>query len=538
MARESTQHKLDRVRPPRVQIAYDLEVGGAIESREVPFTIGVMGDYSGAVDRPPFKDRTFRKVDFDSFDGVMAELKPRAAFKVTSAAGVEADIDLTFGSIDDFEPEKVISRIPALDALRESEEPSAARALSRQLDRILHAPKFQALEAAWRALWYLVSHTESSSQLIIKLLDVTKRELLKDLQRAPEFDQSGLFKLVYEQPYGEFGAAPFGLLIGNFGFGQSPEDVELLEKISQIAAQSFAPFIAAVAPDMFGIETFQHLAIPRDLSKMFDTTSYAKWKSFRRSEEARYVGLALPRMLLRSPHGVRPGEPGEYQHVEDIRSPENLLWGSAAFAFAACIANSFSRYGWCGAIKGVEGGGLIEGLPTWVVEADPDGESRSGVEVMVTDSREKELSDLGFLPLIQIKQQDYAVFYSAYSCCFPRRYDTDAANTASRLMCQFGYVLTASRFMHYFKVMARDQAGSYHSRGELETSLNRWVGAYVNADDQTSQAISAKRPLREARVDVSEDPGKPGAYRVVAFLRPYFQLDDLSVSLRVVGRIP
>jgi type VI secretion system protein ImpC len=246
----------------------------------------------------------------------------------------------------------------------------------------------------------------------------------------------------------------------------------------------------------------------------------------------------LPRMLLRSPYGVRPGEPGEYQHVEDIRSPGNLLWGNAAFAFAGCIANAFSRYGWCGAIKGVEGGGLIEGLPTWVVESDPDGESRSGVEVMVSESREKELSDLGFLPLSQIKQQDYAVFFSAYSCCLPRRYDTDAANTASRLMCQFGYVLTASRFMHYFKAIARDRIGSFHTRGNLETLLNRWVTAYVNADDQSSQVISAKRPLREARVDVSEDPGKPGAYRVVAFLRPYFQLDDLSVSLRVVGRIP
>jgi type VI secretion system protein ImpC len=538
MARESTQHKLDRVRPPRVQMAYDFEVGGAIEVREVPFTIGVMGDYSRAVERPAFKDRTLQKIDFDNFDAVMAALKPRATFKVASAAGADLEIDLTFRSIDDFEPEIVISRIAALDALRKSAEPSALRALTRQLDRILHAPEFQALEAAWRGLWYLVSHTETSSQLIIKLLDVTKRELLRDLQRAAEFDQSGLFKLLYEQPYGELGAAPFGLLIGNFDFGQSPEDVELLDKISQIAAQAFAPFIAGVAPDMFGIESFQHLAIPSDLSEVFDTTSYAKWKSFRGSEDARYVGLALPRILLRSPYGVRPEEPGEYQHVEDIRSPENLLWGNAAFALATCIANSFSRYGWCGAIKGVEGGGLIEGLPTWVLEADPDGEFRSGVEVMITDRREKELSDLGFLPLVQIKQRDYAVFFSANSCCLPRRYDNDAANTTSRLMCQFGYVLTASRFMHYFKVMARDRVGSYHTRGDLEAFLNRWVAAYVNADDQSSPVISAKRPLREARVDVSEDPGKPGAYRVVAFLRPYFQLDDLSVSLRVVGRIP
>ncbi len=532
------QYKLERVRPPRVHITYDLETGGAIEIRELPFTIGVMGDYSGAAMRPPFKDRTFQKIDFDNFDAVMAELKPRASFKVTSAAGVETDIDLTFRSIGDFEPENVIARLPELDALRKSGEPGALLALARQLDRILHAPEFQALEAAWRGLWYLISQTETSSQLIIKLLDVTRRELLKDLQRALEFDQSGLFKLIYEQPYGEFGAAPFGLLVGNFDFGQSPEDVELLEEISHIAASVLAPFIAGVAPNMFGIESFQHLAIPRDLSKIFDTTSYARWKSFRVSEDARYVGLALPRILLRSPYGVRPEAPGEYQHVEDIRSPGNLLWGNAAFAFATCIANSFSRYGWCGAIKGVEGGGLIEGLPTWVVETDPDGELRSGVEVMVTDRREKELSDLGFLPLVQIKQREYAVFFSANSCCLPRRFDSDAANTNSRLLCQFGYVLTAARFMHYFKVMARDRVGSYHTRGDLESFLNRWVVAYVNLDDQSSPVISARRPLREARVDVSEDPGKPGVYRVIAFLRPYFQLEDLSVSLRVVGQIP
>jgi type VI secretion system protein ImpC len=538
MPRESTQHKLDRVRPPRVRIAYDVETGGAIEIRELPFTIGVMGDYSGAVMRPAFKERTFQTIHFDNFDAVMAELKPRVSFKISSAAGADVEIDLTFRRIEDFEPENLITRLPVLDALRKSGEPGAPRALARHLDRILHAPEFQALEAAWRGLWYFVSHTETSAQLIIKLLDVTKRELLKDLQRALEFDQSGLFKLVYEQPYGEFGAAPFSLLVGNFDFGQSPQDVELLEIISQVAAASLVPFIAAVAPDMFGIESFQHLSIPRDLSKVFDSTSYAKWKSFRGSEDSRYVGLALPRILLRSPYGVRPEEQGEYRHVEDIRGPQDLLWGNAAFAFATCIANSFSHYGWCGAIKGLEGGGLVESLPTWVLEADAEGELRSGVEVMIADRREKELSDLGFLPLVQVKQTDYAVFFSVNSCCLPRRFDNDAANSTSRLMCQFGYVLTASRFMHYFKAMARDRVGSYLSRGDLETFLNRWVAAYVNLDDQSSPVISSQRPLREARVDVSEDPGKPGAYRVVAFLRPYFQLDDLSVSLRVVGRIP
>jgi len=538
MPRESTLHKLDRVRPPRVRIVYDFETGAAIEAREVPFSIAVLGDYSGIAQRQALKERTLHNIDFDSFEPVMAALKPRAAFKVTSAAGLDVEVDLTFVSLEDFEPERIISRVPALDALRKSADPGALRSLTRQLDRILHAPEFQTLEAAWRGLWYLVSHTETSLQLTIRLLDVTKRELLRDLQRAVEIEQSSLFKLLYEQPYGDIGATPFALLIGNFDFDQSPEDVELLDGMSRIAAQAAAPFIGGVAPEMLGIESFQHLAIPRDLSKVFDTTLYAKWKSFRTSENSRYVGLALPRILLRSPYGVRPGGPGEVQHVEDIRSPDNLLWGNAAFAFATCIANSFSRYGWCGAIRGIDGGGLVEGLPTWVLETDPDGEFRSGVEVMITDRREKELSDLGFLPLVQVKQRDFAVFVSASSCCLPRRFDSDTANMSSRSMCQFGYILSASRFMHYFKVMARDLAGSYRTRGDLEAFLNRWVSAYVNADDQSSPAIRANRPLREARVDVSDDPDQPGAYRLVAFLRPYFQLDDLSVSLRVVGRIP
>jgi type VI secretion system protein ImpC len=539
MPRESVQHKLDRVRPPRVRITYDLETGGAIEQREVPFVIGAMGNYSGLRERPLFQTRTFRTIDFDNFNEVMAELNPRAAFKIPSSdAGGEIDVDLVFHTIEDFEPERLINRIPILDSLKKSLEREAAQELARYLDRILHAAEFQALESVWRTLWYFVSRTESSSQMIIKLLDVTKRELLRDLQRAPEPDQSHLFKVVYEELYGEVGASPFGLLVGNFDFGPSAEDIEILDRLGAIATLAHAPFIADAAPQMFGIETFQQLSTPRDLLRIFDSAQYSRWKAFRDSENARYVALALPRILLRSPYGMRPGVPGEYQHVEDIRSPENLLWGNAAFAFAACVANAFTRYGWCGAIRGVESGGLVEGLPTWVSQSDEEEEVRSGTEVMITDRREKELSDLGFLPLIQFKHTDRAAFFSASSCCSPKRFDNDAANANSRLMCQLSYVITASRFMHYFKVMTRDRIGSYHTRGDWEHALNRWVALYVSSDDQASPAIRARYPLREARIDVAEDPGRPGAYRVVAFLRPYFQLEDLSVSLRIVGRIP
>lgn len=537
--RESLQHKLDRVRPPRVQITYDLETGGAIERREVPFVIGVMGNYSGSGVRPPFQARTFRTVDFDNFNAVMAEIGPRASFKIPdSAASGEIDIDLTFHTLEDFEPEGLIQSVPALHSLQESAETGAAQALALHLDEILHAPEFQVLEAAWRSLWYFVSRTESSANMVVKLLDVTKRELARDLQRAPEPDQSRLFKTVYEEPYGRFAVPPFGLLVGNFEFSPSPEDIELLDKLAAIASMCHAPFIAGAAPQMLGLESFGEVSNTRDLLRVFDSERYARWKVFRESENARYVALALPRVLLRSPYGLRPEVPGEYPHAEQIRSAEHLLWGNAVFAFATCVANAFTRYGWCGAIRGIEGGGLVEGLPTWVSRDGEQRELRAGTETMLTDRREKELSDLGFLPLVQIQHTDRAVFYSAPSCCKPRLYDTDAASSSSRLMCQLGYVLTASRFMHYLKVMARDRIGSYVTRSGWESWLNQWIGSYVTSDDLASPAIRAKYPLREARVEVAEDPGKPGAYRVVAFLRPYFQLEDLSVSLRIVGRIP
>jgi type VI secretion system protein ImpC len=288
---------------------------------------------------------------------------------------------------------------------------------------------------------------------------------------------------------------------------------------------------------MLGLQNFSEMANPRHLLNIFGSEQYTRWKAFRESENARYVALALPRMLLRSPYGMRPEVPGEYQHVEEIRSSEDLLWGNAAFAFATCVANAFTRYGWCGAIRGIEGGGLVEGLPTWVSQ-DEERDLRSGIEAIITDRREKELADLGFLPLVQIKNTDRAVFFTASSCCRPKRYDNDAASANSRLMCQLSYVLTGARFMHYVKVIARDRVGSYHARGEWERHLNRWIGSYVMSDDQASPAIRAEDPLREARIDVAEDPGKPGSYRVVTFLRPYFQLEELSVSLRIVGRIP
>ena len=539
MAKESVQRKLDRVRPPRVHLTYDVQAGDAIETREVAFVIGVMGDYSGSAERPPFADRAFRRIDFDSFDQVLAELKPRVSFKtLSSLTGGEMAVDLVFRSLSDFEPERILEQIAPLEALRRSGSPEAPQMIARHLDRVLHAPEFQALESAWRSLWYLVSRTETSESLQIRVLDVAMREIVRDCRRAPELEQSRLFKLLYEEPYGQFSADPFGLLVGDFCFGPSPEDVQLLQQLASIASACHAPFIAGAAPSMVGLESFQSLSTPRDLARAAQSTEFALWGTFRRSEEARYVGLALPRCLVRGPYGIRPGVPGEFQYEEDLRGGEDLLWGNPAFPFAACVANAFTRYGWCGAIRGVEGGGLVEGLPTRVAHQDDGTEVRSALEAGITDRREMELSDLGFLALVETRNADYAAFYSATSCASPKQYMNDAANANSRLSCQLPYVLTASRFVHYLKVISRDLIGSYHTRGELENYFNRWILTYVSLDAGASPAVQARQPLREARIEVAEDQAKPGSYRLVAFLRPTFQLDELSVSLRVVTRIP
>jgi len=381
-----------------------------------------------------------------------------------------------------------------------------------------------------------LSQSETGVQLRIKLLDVSKRELLRDFERAPQFDQSRLFKLVYEEPFGQAVPDPFGLLIGDFTFRRSAEDVVLLEKLGQIASVAHAPFVAGAAPQLLGLDDFADLAQLRDLADASESPEFTNWRAFRDSEDARYVALTLPRILLRSPYGIRPGDEEELPYDEEITGAGHLLWANAAFAFGTCVSNAFARYGWCGSLRGVEGGGIVEGLPTYIRKDEEQGETRCSVEVAIDDRREKEISDLGFMPVTAVRGADYAVFFSGQSCCRPRQYSLDATANM-RLSCQLPYILTASRFMHYFKVIAHTRAGSYMSRGDREKLLNEWISRYVLVDDQASPAIRAKYPLREARIEVSEDPGRPGVYRIIAFLRPIFQLDELSVSLRLVGQI-
>jgi type VI secretion system protein ImpC len=413
--------------------------------------------------------------------------------------------------------------------------------LSIQLNEILHNETFQKLEASWRGLRYLLDQSETSDKLKIKVLNVNKKELLRDLQRAPEFDQSALFKKVYEEEYGVFGGAPFSSLIGDYEFGRTPEDIELLEKVSQVASAAHAPFLTATAPEMLNMDTFTNIDAPRDMAKIFDNSEYAKWKSFRQSEDARYVGLCLPHILMRLPYGKnnKTIEAFQYEEGVDGNDHSKYLWGNAAYALGARLTNAFAQYGWCASIRGVEGGGLVEGLPTHTFATDQgDVALKCPTEAPITDRREKELADLGFVPLVHCKGADYAAFFSVQSAQKAKLYDSEAANANARLSTQLPYILAISRFAHYMKSMMRDKVGSFMSRSECQDFLNTWILQYVVGNDNVSAAIKAQRPLREAKIEVSEVPGKPGVYRAVAFMKPHFQLDELSVSLRLVAELP
>ncbi|HUD65485.1 MAG TPA: type VI secretion system contractile sheath large subunit [Candidatus Sulfotelmatobacter sp.] len=413
--------------------------------------------------------------------------------------------------------------------------------ISLQLNEVLHNPQFQKLESTWRGLKYLLDQSETGSMLKIRILNASKKDLLRDLQRAPEFDQSAMFKKVYEEEYGIFGGEPFGALVGDYEFSKHPEDLELLEKVSQVAASAHAPFLSAASSELLNMPSFTALDQPRDIGKIFDSTEYAKWKGFRESEDSKYVCLTCPRILMRLPWGkeTAPVEGFSFEEGVDGTDHNKYLWGNAAYALAAKMTQAFSTYGWCVAIRGVEGGGLVDGLPSHTFRTDEgDVALKCPTEIAITDRREKELADQGLVPLVHCKGTDKAAFFSIQSCNRPKLYDSDTATANARISAQLPYMMATCRFAHYLKAMMRDKIGGFMSRDECYRFLNRWIGQYVTQDDQASQTAKAKFPLREARVDVEEVKGKPGVYRAIAYLRPHFQLDELNVSLRLVAELP
>lgn len=415
--------------------------------------------------------------------------------------------------------------------------------LTAQVNEIMHAEEFQKLEGSWKGLEFLVKNTETSPSLKLRLLNISKKDVHKDLERAVEFDQSQLFKKIYEAEYGVFGGMPYSLLIGDYEFGRHPQDIDLLEKMSNVAAAAHAPFIAAASPDLFDMDSFNQLSDPRDLSKIFESkeAGMIKWRSFRDSEDSRYVALVMPHILMRLPYGAKTKPVEGFNFEEDVSGKVHgkYLWGNAAYALGQRIADAFSKFNWCAAIRGVEGGGLVEGLPTHTFGTDEgDIALKCPTEIAITDRREKELSDLGFISLVHCKGKDYAAFFGGQTTQKPKVYNTDEANANARISTVLPYVFTCSRIAHYMKSMMRDKIGSFATADKVSVFLNNWIRQYVLDRDDADQELKAKHPLREARIDVTEVPGKPGSYKAVAFLRPHFQLEELTASIRLVADLP
>jgi type VI secretion system protein ImpC len=416
------------------------------------------------------------------------------------------------------------------------------RKLSAQMNEILHDPGLQQLEGTWRGLHYLVHQSETGEYLKIRVLNVKKQELFKDLERAIEFDQSNLYKKIYEEEYGVLGGHPYGMLVGDYEFGRHPEDVSLLKMISGVAAASHAPFVANASPKLFNFDSFTELANPRDLTKIFEAVEYAPWRSFRQSEDSRYVALTMPRVLGRLPYGADFRRVTEFNFEEEVDGTDhnNYLWMGAAWAYASRITDAFAQWGWMARTRGVEGGGKVEGLPVHTFPTD-DGDvaMKCPTEIAITDRREFELSNLGFLPLLHSKGSDFAVFMGAQSCQRPKTYFDPGANANAELSTKFNLMLCTSRFAHYLKVMARDKIGSFMEVNECANWLNEWIQNYVvSSPELVGDDVKARKPLSDARVDVRAVAGKPGYYEAVAYLRPHYQLEALSASMRLVAEVP
>ena len=416
--------------------------------------------------------------------------------------------------------------------------------ISKQLSTIMQDEKFLALEGAWRGLHHMVDNSETSANLKIRVLNASKREVSRDLAKATEFDQSRLFKAIYEDEFGTPGGEPMGAIVGDYTFDASFNDIEMLQGLASVAAASFAPFISAADPKLFGFDDFTELSRPRDLEKIFDSVEYAKWRSFRESDDSRFVTLTMPRVLARMPYGpeTKPVDAFDYDETagrDGKLDHDQYCWMNAAYVLGARLTDAFSQSGWCTAIRGAENGGKVEDLPMHVFASDDgDLDLKCPTEVGITDRRDAELGKLGFLPLCHYKNTDYAVFFGAQTTHRAKRYDKPEANANAAVSTRLPYIMATSRFAHYLKVIGRDKIGSFMEREDCEAWLNRWIASYVNANDEAGDEMRAQYPLRDAKVTVREVPGKPGTFDAVAWMRPWLQMEELTTSLRMVARIP
>ncbi|MDQ2988810.1 MAG: type VI secretion system contractile sheath large subunit [Pseudomonadota bacterium] len=418
------------------------------------------------------------------------------------------------------------------------------RKLTEQINLILHTPEFQSLEGAWRGLHHLVNNTETDETLKIRVMNISKNDLGKTLKKfkGTAWDQSPIFKKMYEQEFGQFGGEPFGSIVADYYFDNSAPDVELLTGMAKVAAAAHAPFIAAAAPSVMLMESWQELANPRDLTKIFQTPEHAAWRSFRESEDSRYVGLAMPRFLARQPYGAKTDPVEEFDFEEDTSAPgsKNYTWANAAYAMAVNINRSFKEYGWCSRIRGIESGGAVEGLPVHTFPTDDGGvDMQCPTEIAISDRREAELAANGFMPLVHKKNTDFAAFIGAQSLHKPAEYDDPDATANANLAARLPYLFATCRFAHYLKCIVRDKVGSFKERAEMQRWLSKWIMQYVDGDPvNSSESTKAQKPLAAAEVVIEEVEGNPGYYTSKFFLRPHYQLEGLTVSLRLVSKLP
>jgi type VI secretion system protein ImpC len=530
--------------------------------------VGVLADFCGAsTARLPVRDRRFIEVDADSFSSVMATLRPSVEIEVNS----DDPLEIEFTSIADFTPESLLRRVPILRGLVElrtrlledtSQTADELDALLRLhgltrlpaadnttlsldtavdtvdstitewLRKAIRHPDFRSLESTWRALWYLIAESETSESLRIEILDLTKRELFKELDKAVETDQSFIFKKLYEDRYGSPGGTPFGVVVGDYQFSYHPQDIGLISAMAAVAAATHAPFVAAASAEMFGIESYQELLKPRDPQKVFQSAEYAEWRSFRESEDARWVVLTLPEMLLRTAAHYRSTEPRPFIFDDNDQSLSGLLWGNASFALAACMTRAFARESWLSRIQGAEGGRVVN-LPAATVEQEDGSRAKVSTSFRIDDRLERILYDSGFAALIQPGHAEEALFFAVPTCQRARVYDSTEATGNARVLTRLPAVMVCARFAQYLKAISRDRIGSFTGRSDHERYLNQWLARYVSHEPVESDEQRAKYPLREGSVSVTEMPGAPGYYQAMLYLRPQYGLDGLTVSLRV-----
>jgi len=477
-------------------------------------------------------------LEADQFEALLAkEFKPktdRARAEVEGAVRTLAEQALRESTVvsDD-----VIGTIKAIIA-------EIDKKLSDQMNLILHSERFQQLESAWRGLNYLVSNTETDEMLKIRVMNISKKDLAKTLKKykGVAWDQSPIFKRLYEQEYGQLGGEPYGALVGDYYFDHTPGDVELLGQIAQTAAAAHAPFLAAAAPSLMGMDSWQELSNPRDLAKIFSAPDYAAFRSLRESDDAKYIGLAMPRFLSRVPYGANTSPVEEFDFEEETGAGDQsrYTWTNAAYAMAVNVNRSFKQYGWCTSIRGVESGGAVEGLPVHTFPSDDGGvDMTCPTEIAISDRREMELANSGLMPLIHRKNTDSAAFIGAQSLQKPTEYDDPDATANARIAARLPYLFASCRFAHYLKCMVRDKVGSFMEREDLERYLHSWIQNYVLGDpSRAGDTLKAQKPLAAAEVKVEEIEGNPGFYAATFHLRPHYQLEGVNVSMRLVSKLP